>query len=169
MQEDVLQGARGGTIQMAMRQGAGSTGVTRPMFGKPACHVASWKELCLYSSFLNLIWVISSCRPNWLRAEEGVECRFEVFILYWDCRFRKKIRSSSIFKNIEVVFHIQSSWVKKDCIPKINFLCCLEQNLGCLPFEKKIEVVFLFQHIEVIFHISSSWIKIRRHTKKSAS
>jgi hypothetical protein len=37
-----------------------------------------------------------------------------------------KLRLSSIFKNIEIVLHILSSWVKNRVHTKISFLGCLE-------------------------------------------
>ena len=97
------------------------------------------------------------------------------------------MRSSSIFKNIEVVFHILSSLViirlqklRLSSIFKIinvytfnNFGCIilnevvfhLKKKDCLLPFPKKMRLSSIFKNIEVVFHILSSLVIIRLHTK----
>jgi hypothetical protein len=87
---------------------------------------------------------------------------YEVSTIYekWGSpQFSKQLRSSSIFKQIEVVFHFQTNWCR---LPFSN-------KLGVIFHFKQIEVIFHLKKIEVVFLISSIWVKMRLHSKNQLS
>ena len=88
----------------------------------------------------------------------------------WGCLpFEKILRSSSIRlpfkKNIEVVFHCSSSWVKMKWQTENQLPGLPRSKLRLSSIWKKLSSSSIFKNIEVFFHISSSRVKIRLHTE----
>ena len=85
-----------------------------------------------------------------------------------------KLRLSSIFKEIEVVFHFQSCWgllpVPVSLLglhsPRNVFFCVnieievvfhFQRSWGCFSFSKKLRLSLIFKEIEVVFHFHRNW------------
>ena len=56
--------------------------------------------------------------------------------------FTTKLKSSSIYKNVEVNFHLQKKIEFVLHLQNIEVVFHFQKNLGCLPFTKKVKVVF---------------------------
>ena len=99
-----------------------------------------------------LIWIVSGC----------IFC----FLFVWGrLPFSKQLRSSSIFKQIEVVFHISSCWVEIMLHTKNHLHRLPRAKFRLSSIYKIIRSSSIFKNIEVVFHISSSWVKLRLHTE----
>ena len=80
-----------------------------------------------------------------------------------------KLRSSSIFKKIEVVFHLQNYWGRLSFSKKlrlssifinIEVIFYLQKKWGCLPFSKVLRLSSVFKNIDVLNESRVSHLKI---------
>ena len=66
-----------------------------------------------------------------------------------------KLRLSSIFKEIEVVFHFQSCW---GLLPvPVVYLANIHQEMFSFVSTEKLRLSFIFKEIEVVFHFHRNW------------